>query len=91
MAKPVEQRRRNFKTADRSEVPTGRNGKHKVVVTQILDDLAKLDKDLCLKIPLSELPDTTVNIRSALNRATHKASQSVATATDEHFLYVWNS
>jgi hypothetical protein len=91
MAKPVEQRGRNFKTANRSEVPTGRNGKHKVIVTQILNDLERLEKGLCLKIPLSELPDTAVNIRSALNRATHKANWPVATATDEVFLYVWNS
>lgn len=91
MAKPVEQRGRNFKTANRSEVPTGRNGKHKVIVTQILNDLERLEKGLCLKIPLSELPDTAVNIRSALNRATHKANRPVATATDEVFLYVWNS
>lgn len=85
------QRKRNFKTADRSEVPTGRNGKHKNIVTQILNDLEGLEKGLCLKIPVSELPDTTVNIRSALNRATHKASLSVATATDDEFLYIWNS
>jgi len=87
----TQQRKRNFKTADRSEVPTGRNGKHKSIVNQILNDLEKLEKGLCLKIPISELPDTTVNIRSALNRATHKAEISVATATDEEFLYVWNS
>lgn len=91
MPKRVVQRGRNFKTANRSEVPTGRNGKHKTVVTQILNDLETLDKGLCLKIPLSELPDTTVNIRSALNRAAHKANLSVATATDEEFLYIWNS
>lgn len=91
MAAQVQQRKRNFKTADRTEVPTGRNGKHKFVVTQMLNDLEGLEKGLCLKIPLSHLPDTTVNIRSALNRATHKASRSVATATDEEFLYIWNS
>lgn len=91
MAKRAEVHKSNFKTADRSEVPSGRNGKHKVIVTQILDDLEELENGRCLKIPLSDLPDTTVNIRSALNRATHKANQSVATATDEHFLYVWNS
>jgi hypothetical protein len=91
MKAQVQNRKRNFKTADRSQVPTGRNGKHKVIVTQILNDLEELEKGLCLKIPLSELPDTTVNIRSALNRATHKARRSVATATDEQFLYVWNS
>lgn len=91
MTKPAQQRKRNFKTADRSEVPTGRNGKHKLIVSQILNDLEGLEKGLCLKIPLSELPDTTVNIRSALNRATHKANRSVATASDEEFLYIWNS
>ena len=87
----TQQRKRNFKTAERSEVPTGRNGKHKNIVTQILNDLERLEKGLCLKIPISELPDTTVNIRSALSRAAHKATLSVATATDDEFLYIWNS
>jgi hypothetical protein len=44
-----------------------------------------------LKIPLSDLPDSKVNIRSALNRATRKSHKSVATAADDDFLYVWNS
>ncbi len=82
---------RNFQTATRSEVPTGRKGKHNAIVNQILADLEKLDAGLCLKIPLSELPDSKVNIRSALNRATHTQNKSVATATDDQFLYVWNS
>ena len=91
MAARLQQHKRTFKTADRTEVPTGRNGKHKIIITQLLNDLEGLEKGRCLKIPLSELPDTTVNIRSALNRATRKADRAVATATDEHFLYVWNS
>jgi hypothetical protein len=37
------------------------------------------------------LPDTKVNIRSALNRATRKLGKTVATAADEEYLYVWNS
>ena len=82
---------RKFKTADRSTIPTGRNGKHKDIVTQILSDLEGLGDGECLKIPLTELPDTKVNIRSALNRATHKAGKPVATAADDEFLYVWNS
>ncbi len=88
---PMNKRKRTFKTAGRAEIPTGRNGKHKSIVTQILMDLEELDDGLCLKIPLSELPDTKVNIRSALNRATRKLHLSVATATDGEFLYVWNS
>jgi hypothetical protein len=83
--------RRKFKTAERSTVPTGRNGKHKTIVTQILSDLEGLSSGQCLKIPLSELPDSKVNVRSALNRATRNLHQSVATAADDEFLYVWNS
>jgi TusA-related sulfurtransferase len=82
---------RNFKTTERANVPTGRNGKHKSVVTQILNDLEKLEDGQALKIPISDLPDTKVNIRSALNRATHKLRKTVATAADEEYLYVWNS
>ncbi len=82
---------RTFKTTERVNVPTGRNGKHKTIVSQILADLEGLGSGRALKIPLSELPDTKVNIRSALNRATRKSGMSVATATDEEFLYVWNS
>jgi hypothetical protein len=81
----------HFKTTSRTEVPNGRRGKHNGIVTQILADLDKLSGDSALKIPLSELSDTKVNIRSALNRATRKLHKNVATAADEEFLYVWNA
>jgi hypothetical protein len=80
-----------FNTTARANVPTGRNGKHKSIVTDLLNNLEDLDKGQALKIPLSKLPDNKVNIRSALNRATRKLNKSVATATDNEFLYVWNS
>jgi hypothetical protein len=82
--------RQNFKVTDRANVPTGRKGKHREIVTQILSDLEDLESGRALKISLSELPDTKVNIRSALNRATRKFGKSVATAADDNFLYVWN-
>ena len=85
------ERHRRFKTARREEIPTGRNGKHKAIVTDILNDLEGLGSGDCLKIPLSDLPDTKVNIRSALNRATRNLDKTVATATDDKFLYIWNS
>ena len=81
---------RRFKIAERSTVPTGRNGKHKTITTKILDDLDGLEAGKALKIPLSELPDTKVNIRSALTRASHKIGKSVGTAADDDYLYVWN-
>ncbi len=80
-----------FNTTARGNVPTGRKGKHHSIVAALLRDLEELDKGQALKIPLSELPDSVVNIRSALNRATRKLHKSVATAVDKQFLYVWNS
>ncbi len=80
-----------FATINRADVPTGRKGKHNGIVHTILRDLEHLPAGQSLRIPLSELPDTKVNIRSALNRATRKLHKAVATAADEKFLYVWNS
>jgi hypothetical protein len=80
----------NFKTMAQGEVPQGRNGKHKGIVTKILSDLDQLPEGVALKIPLADLEETKENVRSALNRAAHKGSRSVATASDETFLYVWN-
>ncbi|MFZ0583045.1 MAG: hypothetical protein WAN72_18955 [Candidatus Acidiferrales bacterium] len=80
----------HFKTMVQSDVPQGRNGKHKLIVTTILDDLDQLQNGAALKVPISGLAASKEKIRSALNRATRKAGRRVATATDSTFLYVWN-
>jgi hypothetical protein len=80
----------NFKTMVQADVPQGRNGKHKGIVTKILNDLDALKMDSALKVPLAELADSKENVRSALNRATRQLGRKVATATDAEFLYVWN-
>lgn len=80
----------NFKTMAQVDVPQGRNGKHKQIVTQILSDLDQVRAGVALKVPLPELAETKEKVRSALNRATRKAGRHVATATDANFLYVWN-
>jgi hypothetical protein len=80
----------NFGTMSQGDVPQGRNGKHKAVVTKLLSDLDQLPKGIALKIPLTELAGGMENVRSALNRATRKRGRTVATATDAAFLYVWN-
>jgi len=72
-----------------SDVPQGRNGKHKRIVTAILKDLDNLRADSALKVPLAELVESKERVRSALNRATRKAGREVATASDATFLYVW--
>jgi hypothetical protein len=73
-----------------SDVPQGRQGKHKLVVTTILRDLDRLKEGAALKVPLADLLLSKEKVRSALNRATRKAGRKVATASDDIFLYVWN-
>lgn len=80
----------HFKTMVQADVPQGRNGKHKLIVSTILDDLDQLKDGAALKVPLADLAASKEKIRSALNRATRKAHRRVATATDATFLYVWN-
>ena len=81
--------RMNFETMSQAEVPQGRNGKHKTIVTRILSDLDRVGKGIALKIPLEELTESKEKVRSALNRATRKANRTIATASDANFLYVW--
>ena len=78
-----------FQSISQVDVPKGRDGKHKKIVTQLLSDLSQLVEGSALKIPLSVLPDTKENIRSALNRATRFRGIEVATSSDAEYLYVW--
>jgi hypothetical protein len=80
----------HFKTMIQSDVPQGREGKHKLIVSTILKDLDRLGNDSALKVPLADLMQTKEKVRSALNRATRKMGRRVATASDDTFLYVWN-
>jgi hypothetical protein len=78
-----------FESILQHDVPKGREGKHKQIVTQLLRDIDRLGIGTALKIPLSALPDTKENIRSALNRATRQRGVEVATSSDAEHLYVW--
>lgn len=80
----------NFKAMRQADVPQGRNGKHKEVVTKILSDLDRIEAGVALKVPLAALAESKEKVRSALNRATRKGGRNVATASDDTFLYVWN-
>jgi len=81
----------HFKTMVQSDVPQGRNGKHKQIVTTILRDLENLKAGSAIKVPLIDLAESKEKVRSALNRATRKAKRRVETASDANFLYVWNT
>jgi hypothetical protein len=82
----------NFSSGLISTIPHGRKGKHNLIVSMILDDLAKLDSEKAVLVPLDSLDGEKMeNVRSALNRATRQRNMPVATATDEKYLYVWRT
>jgi hypothetical protein len=80
-----------FESMLQSDVPKGRDGKHKVIIQQLLSDIDHLQEGDALKIPISALPDSKENIRSALSRATRQKGIVVATSSDDQFLYVWRA
>ena len=80
-----------FTSVAQADVPKGRDGKHKQIITQLLSDIAQLDHGSALKIPLTELPDTKENIRSALSRAANQKHIGIATSSNDDFLFVWKT
>ena len=80
-----------FTSVAQADVPKGRDGKHKQIITQLLSDIAQLEPGSALKIPLTELPDTKENIRSALSRAANQKNIGISTSSNEDFLFVWKT
>jgi hypothetical protein len=81
----------NFPSIQQEDVPKGREGKHKKIISRLLSDIDQLASGSALKVPLARLPDTKENIRSALNRATHQRGIEVSTSSDEDYLYIWKT
>lgn len=78
-----------FQSIHQEDVPRGRDGKHKQIVTRLLKDIDNLKPGMALKIPLGDLPDTKENIRSALSRAASQNQVEIATSSNDEFLYIW--
>ena len=84
-------RSHHFETMAQADVPQARAGKHKQIVSEIIDDLDNLKEGSALKVPLAGLAASKEKVRSALNRATRKVGRGVATASDASSLYIWNT
>jgi len=80
----------NFASMPTMDVPQGRNGKHKAIVTRILSDLDQVKAGVAIRVPLASLEESKEKVRSAVNRASRKAGRTVATASDDTYLYLWN-
>jgi hypothetical protein len=81
----------SFESIFQADVPKGRDGKHKRIVTRLLSDIEDLKPGSALKIPLEALPDSKENIRAALNRATRSRGIELATSSDAEHLYIWKA
>ncbi len=91
MPKKPEKAPMHFESILQHDVPKGREGKHKEIVTRLLSDVEQLETGAALKVPLAALPDTKENVRSALNRATRLKGMDVATSSDAEYLYIWKT
>lgn len=80
-----------FTSVLKADVPKGRDGKHKAIITQLLSDIAQLADGSALKVPLAELPDSKENIRAALSRAAAQHGVNIATSSNEDSLFVWKN
>lgn len=81
----------HFGAVASSNVPHGRKGKHRTMVARILEDLRNREDDQAVRVPLSSLQGEKIqNLRSALNRVSRTRKLSIATSSDEKYLYVWN-
>jgi hypothetical protein len=80
-----------FNSVLQTDVPKGREGKHKEIVTQLLSDISQLDAGSALKVPLADLPDSKENIRAALSRAANQKNLHISTSSNDDFLFVWKT
>jgi hypothetical protein len=80
-----------FQSVLQADVPKGRDGKHKRIITQLLSDIDQLPVGSALKVPLADLPDSKENIRSALSRAAVQRDLQIATSSNDEFLFVWKT
>ena len=78
-----------FQTMRQIDVPQSRNGKHRKIVTEILEDVKNLGPGEAVKVPLQALSDTKENVRAALSRESKKRRQRISTAADGEHLYIW--
>ncbi|HYL93080.1 MAG TPA: hypothetical protein VEW69_07965 [Alphaproteobacteria bacterium] len=82
----------NFASRLIASIPSGRKGKHNLIVAKILADLDRLDMKTAILVPMDGMNGEKMeNVRSALNRATKQKKISVATSTDDKYFYVWRT
>jgi hypothetical protein len=80
----------HFPAVPLTAVSTNRKGKHRKVVSNILNDLQRLDQFSALKINLTEVGVKKADLRSAIHRAAKNRKIALLTTSDEIHLYVFH-
>ena len=82
----------HFAAVEQLNVPHGRKGKHRTMVSRILEDLSNRNEQQAVRVPLASLQGEKIqNLRSALNRVSRLKKLPIATSSDEKYLYIWNT
>lgn len=80
----------NYETIPLDKLRKTRRGKHHDFVAGVMADLEALRRGHAIKIPLSELKDTSVvKLRAAVNRASDARGIKIATSSDADNFYIW--
>jgi hypothetical protein len=79
----------HFPSIRLTKLPDG-HSKHHEIVSEILDDLKKLDEFTSIKIDLAEAGKQKAVLRAALHRAAKKEKLELSTVSDERNLYVFH-
>ena len=83
-------RKKRFESIKRTDVPHTRKGKHRDIVSTIIEEVLGLRGSEALKIPRRALGAAKIeHIRAALSRASARTELDLATTTDDDFFYVW--
>ena len=82
---------RDFDSILQVDVPQGREGKHKQIVSKLLENISRLAAGSALKVPLSRLPDSKENIRAALSRAARQQNIALTTSSNDEYLFIWKT
>ncbi len=78
-----------FETISQTDLPSGRKGRHHVILAKVLSELDQLKHGRAIKIPLTDFPGSVADLRSAIHRATRKTNIEIATSSDGDFFYLW--
>lgn len=66
-----------------------RTGKHHQIVSQILNDLLRLDEYAAIRLDLTKLGMKKATLRTAIHRAAKKQKLHLATTSDEKHVLVF--